>query len=80
MVPVKKLSSDVLAELNTATAQGLLYVRVKGAKDIKPGECYAKVTVGKQSKKTDNKKHSGTVEWRDQFDFLVSGQRSEGSG
>ena len=71
VIPIKKLSADVLTALNTAESQGLLYVRVKGAKDIKSGESYAKVTVSGQKKKTEVRKHSGTVEWRDQLDFLI---------
>src|SRR6202000_918932 len=71
VIPIKKLSADVLTSLNTAESQGILYVRVKGAKDIKHGESYAKVSVSGQKKKTELKKHSGTVEWREHFDFLV---------
>lgn len=72
VIPIKKLSEDVLSQLNTAESQGILYVKVKGAKDIKPGESYAKVSVGgQQKKKTESRKHTGAVEWREQFDFLI---------
>ena len=74
VVPIKKLSADVLTALNSAESQGILYVRVKGAKDIKGGESYAKVSVGSVKKKTVTRKHSGAVEWKEQFDFLVRGR------
>ena len=44
---------------------------MRGAKDIKGGESYAKVTVSGQKKKTESRKHSGTVEWREALDFLI---------
>jgi len=72
VIPLKKLSDDVLAALNTADVQGILYVQVLGAKDIKSGECYAKVSLGSgQKKKTHSKRGHGAVEWNEMFELYV---------
>ena len=78
VIPLKKLSDDVLAALNTAEVQGILYVRVLGAKDIKSGESYAKVTLGGgQKKKTVSKRHHGLVEWNESFELYVHDQDND---
>ena len=78
VIPLKKLSDDVLAALNTAEVQGILYVQVLGAKDIKSGESYAKVTLGGgQKKKTHSKRHHGTVEWNECFELYVHDQDND---
>ena len=78
VIPLKKLSDDVLAALNTAEVQGILYVRVLGAKDIRSGDVYAKVTLGGgQKKKTHSKKHHGAVEWNECFELYVHDQDND---
>ena len=72
IIPIKKLSAEVMAQLNTAECQGVLRVRVRGAKEIRPGETYCRLSVGGQKKKTEARKHaSGSVEFKDEFEFLI---------
>ena len=78
VIPLKKLSDDVLAALNTAEVQGILYVRVLGAKDIKSGESYAKVSLGGgQKKKSHAKRHHGLVEWNECFELYVHDEQND---
>lgn len=72
VVPVKKLPADVLAKLKmTAEPQGMLSVRVVSARDMPTVDCYAKITVGMHSEKTQAKKCHGSVDWNQSFDFQV---------
>ena len=78
VIPLKTLSDDVLAALNTSEVQGILYVRVLGAKDIKSGESYVKVSLaGLQKKKTASKRHHGVVDWNETFELYVHDQDND---
>ena len=78
VVPLKPLEPEVLAGLQSSENQGVLEVRVYGAKDIKVNDVYAKLTLGDKSFKTKSVKPNGDVlEWGDTFEFLVSDPRTE---
>ena len=63
VVPLKTLDAAVLSALQSTENQGVLEVRVHGAKDIKVNDVYAKLTLGDNSFKNQigqtQRRHAG---------------------